>query len=362
MSLVMVETGAKADETSSVSISPYSLFASDNPGAVITSVLLNGEYYNEWSSEMLNALQAKRKLGFINGTLKKPAEGSPDLENWLAVNSMLVGWIRTSIQPKVRSTVTYISDAHQLWSNLKERFSVGNTVRIHQIKAQLASCKQEGQSVLDYFGKLSTLWEELQSYQPIHVCSCGAATAIAKEREQEKIHQFVMGLDDARFGAICTTIIGTDPLPLLGEIYNKIVREEQRIVAARGQEQQQEAVGFLARHDGSQTIKSEARQESSILKPRNILCSHCGRSGHEKRDCWQIIGFPEWWPDRNGSGGRGRGKGGRNAGSGGSGRGRSQATAAHATTAHASSSSTSSIPGLTSDQWKVLEVWYQQFR
>ena len=86
--------------------------------------------------------------------------------------------------------------------------------------------------MLDYFGKLSTLWEELQSYQPIHVCSCGAATAIAKKKEQEKIHQFVMGLDDARFGAICTTIIAMDPLPLLGEIYNKIVREEQRIVAA----------------------------------------------------------------------------------------------------------------------------------
>ena len=156
---------------------------------------------------MLNALQVKRKLGFINGTLKKPAEGSLDLENWLAVNSMLVGWIHISIQPRGRSTMTYM-DAHQLWSNFKERFSVGNTVRIHQIKAQLASCRQEGQSMLDYFGKLSTLWEELQSYQPIHVCSCGAATVIAREREQEKIHQFVMELDDARFRAICTTIIG----------------------------------------------------------------------------------------------------------------------------------------------------------
>ena len=85
-----------------------------------------------------------------------------------------------------------------------------------------------------------------------------------------------------------------------------------------------------------------------------MLCSHCGRSGHEKRDCWQIIGFLEWWPDRNNSGGCGRGRGGRNAGLGGSGHGRAQATAAHATTAHATSSNTSSIPGLTSDQWEIL--------
>ncbi|XP_024009693.1 uncharacterized protein LOC112084648 [Eutrema salsugineum] len=104
-------------------------------------------------AEMLNALQAKRKLGFLNGTLKKPRDSSPDLKNWLSVNSMVIGWIRSSIEPKVRSTVTYISDAHQLWDNLKERFSVGNEVRVHQIKAQLASCRQDRQPVLDYFKK-----------------------------------------------------------------------------------------------------------------------------------------------------------------------------------------------------------------
>lgn len=204
-------------------VSPYTLYSSDNPGAVIPSVLLNGENYNEWSSEMLNALQAKRKLGFIKSTLKKPDAESVDLENWLTVNSMLVGWIRASIEPKVRSTVTYITDAHQLWEDLKQRFSVGNTVCVHQLKAKLVSCQQEGQSVLDYFGKLSALWEELQVYQPIHVCSCGAVAAIAKEREQEKIHQFVMGLDDSRFGSMCTNITGLDPLPSLGEVYNKMI-------------------------------------------------------------------------------------------------------------------------------------------
>lgn len=232
----------KKDEA--VSSSPYVLYASDNPGTKISSVQLNGENYNEWSSEMVNALQAKRKLGFIKGTLKKPDENSPDLDNWLTVNSMIVGWIRASIEPKVRSTVTYITDAYQLWEDLKQRFSVGNTVRVHQIKAQLASCRQDGQSILDYFGKLSTLWEELQVYQPVHACTCGAAAAMAKEREHEKIHQFVMGLDDSRFGNISTNVIGLDPLPSLGEIYSKMVREEQRLASARSKDQQGEAVGF----------------------------------------------------------------------------------------------------------------------
>lgn len=133
----------------------------------------------------------------------------------------------------------------------------------------------------------------------------------------------------------------------------QIVREKQRLVSARGQEKQHEAVGFLSRHDPSQTNKPEVRQENSLLKPRNMLYSHCRRSGHEKRDCCQIIGFPEWWPDRNNNGGRGRGRGGRISGSGGSGRGRAQATAAHDTFAHAMSPNTPSVPGTNDSR----EVW-----
>ena len=72
-------------------VSPYSLFSSDNPGALITSVQLTGDNYNEWAMEMGNALRAKKKIGFIDGSLPKPEEGSKDLEAWLSVNSMIVG-------------------------------------------------------------------------------------------------------------------------------------------------------------------------------------------------------------------------------------------------------------------------------
>ncbi|CAA7047384.1 unnamed protein product [Microthlaspi erraticum] len=345
------------------SISPYTLAASDNPGALITSVLLNGENYNEWASELLNALQAKRKTGFVHGVIPKPASGSADMENWLTVNSMIVGWIRASIEPKVRSTVSYISNAHLLWTELKKRFSVGNKVRVHQIKSQLASCRQDGQTVLEYYGRLSSLWEELQTYQPVISCSCGAASAFAKEKEEEKIHQFVMGLDDSRFGGLCTGIVASDPLPTIGEIYAKVVREEQRLNTTRLREQQQEAVGFSTRReDLSSSVRreSDSRSESpssSSVRNRNSICSHCGRSGHEKKECWQLVGFPDWWIERNnsGSGRGGRGRGGRGAGINNGGRGRGQANAAHAT-----SSNASFLPEFTPDQWKALSKLIQE--
>ena len=69
--------------------SPYYLHPSDNPGALITSVLLRGDNYTEWATELSNSIQAKRKLGFLNGSILKPTT-EPDLSRWLATNSMLV--------------------------------------------------------------------------------------------------------------------------------------------------------------------------------------------------------------------------------------------------------------------------------
>lgn len=41
----------------------YYLHPSDNPGALITSVLLKGDNYTEWATELSNSIQAKQKLG-----------------------------------------------------------------------------------------------------------------------------------------------------------------------------------------------------------------------------------------------------------------------------------------------------------
>lgn len=128
----------------------YFLSHSDNPGVSISPVSLTGENYAEWSSELENALHAKRKTGFIDGSLTMPSESEKpaEAEQWKTVNSMIVGWIRASISPTIRSTVTFTPDAYKMWDDLKRRFSVGNAVRVHQLRAELAACRQDGSSVM----------------------------------------------------------------------------------------------------------------------------------------------------------------------------------------------------------------------
>jgi Retrotransposon gag protein len=87
-----------------------------------------------------------------------------------------------------------------LWDDLRERLSVGNAPRVYLLKADIAFAKQQGQSVVTYYTRLKDIWDELGSYLAVSVCRCGNYTCnlvaeLVKGREEEKIHQFLMGLD-----------------------------------------------------------------------------------------------------------------------------------------------------------------------
>ncbi|KAK3005701.1 hypothetical protein RJ639_017627 [Escallonia herrerae] len=68
-------------------ISLYDLMTNDNPGIIITQVHLKGENYDEWVRSIRTILRAKKKFGFIDGTIKRPNENLSDLEDWWTINS-----------------------------------------------------------------------------------------------------------------------------------------------------------------------------------------------------------------------------------------------------------------------------------
>lgn len=67
----------------------------------------------------------------------------PDLSKWLATNPMIIGWFRSS--------VTYVPEANKLQGKSIAMFL--NRVRVHALRNDIASGRQEGRSVLEYFAK-----------------------------------------------------------------------------------------------------------------------------------------------------------------------------------------------------------------
>lgn len=253
---------------------------------------------------------ARRKWGFIEGTIKHPTEGSSEMEDWWTVLSMLVSWILNTIEPSLRSTISYMENAQDLWEDIKERFSVVNGPRIQQLKSDLAECKQGGMSMVAYYGKLKSLWDEVASYQQIprctcRGCKCDIVSQLEKRREEEKVHQFLMGLDNSTYGTVRSSLLATDPLPSLNRVYSTLIQEERIKTITQAKEEREEVMGLAVQTN----TKSKGRGDT---KDKNVVCSHCNRTGHEATGCFQLIGYPKWWGDRpqheGKFGGRGRGR------------------------------------------------------
>ncbi|KAJ1409563.1 hypothetical protein SESBI_22618 [Sesbania bispinosa] len=76
--------------------------------------------------------------------------------------------------------------------------------------------------------------DELAGYSTVPPpCTCAAATTFAQEKENEKVHAFLIGLDSTFYGTTVSNILMMDPLTSLNTVFAKIVTEEQHHTIAR---------------------------------------------------------------------------------------------------------------------------------
>ncbi|ESQ28647.1 hypothetical protein EUTSA_v10019629mg, partial [Eutrema salsugineum] len=185
-------------------MSPYTIQQGEHSDQVLTPILLDGANYEQWSKLMVNVLRTKRKLGFLDGTLKRPENGTDGVERWDMVNSMMIGWLYASVEPQLHSVISLVDDVSVMWASIKNWFSVSDGTREHQLHEDIQKCKQDGQTVEDYYGKLMVLWDALANLDKGFTCcckktSCASMVEYNKKRDGVRIHQFLMGLDSQQF-------------------------------------------------------------------------------------------------------------------------------------------------------------------
>ncbi|KAL9225843.1 hypothetical protein vseg_001722 [Gypsophila vaccaria] len=268
----------------------YALASQDGPGTVITHVVLKGPNYEEWAKGFQVSLGAKRKLGFINGTLKQPADDSVDLDDWWTTNYMVVAWIFKTIERGVRSTISYRDTARELWEDIRQRFSLGNGVKIYQLKSEISECKQRtGESIMDYYGRLKKLWDDVNDFDAIPNCTCsgykcGLNALLRKRREADTVREFLMGLENY-YATVRSNILGIDPLPSLHTVYSRLVQEEEVRVLTQPKSEAGTHMAYVVRH--GQTSKTTGG--SRLL----LKCTYCTKNGNLEDRCWEKHGFPE---------------------------------------------------------------------
>ncbi|XP_074290303.1 uncharacterized protein LOC141617034 [Silene latifolia] len=267
------------------STSPYYLGSHGVPEAKISNVVLRRDNYDDWKNSMRMSLKSRRKFGFIDDSIKKPTDPFY-LENWEVVHCTLVQWICNTIDPSLLDTISYVEDASVLWKDLAEQFSVVDGTVIHNLKTQLHNCVQtKGMDVTTYYGKLKVIWDSLVVHEPPFACHCGGCKCnigpdATKRLDNERLHQFFMGLDSSLYGNIRSQQLQLDPLPSLARAYHAVLQEE-RLRAP------------------SQTVV-DAGDVAAFATPRQpLFCQFCDTRGHEPSACYiKLNRFPDWWGDR----------------------------------------------------------------
>lgn len=327
---------------------PLYIHPSDNPGSILVTELLNGSNYLDWSRSMQTALLAKNKLGFVDGSIVRPDFGDPLLKFWIRSNSMVVSWLRNATIPQIRSSLLYITNAAQIWSDLKERFSQGDDARIYHLKHQLFNLRQGAMDVNSYYTNLHIIWDEYTDFQPKAWCECNGCRCNSsvkwREYQQKDFNMhFLMGLNDS-YASLRTHLISMDPLPGFGKVFSLVLQEER-----------QRSAGFTLSSIPPAPVSeplgmlTNASQSAFGRTKDRLHCTHCGKNNHTIDQCFQLHGFHPGF-------GRGRGRPPDNVGS--------NSSSAHQVNAgdgeFTAAASANVVPSLSNDQCVQLITFLQQ--
>ncbi|KFK31542.1 hypothetical protein AALP_AA6G125900 [Arabis alpina] len=122
--------------------SPYHLHSSDHLALVLVAEKLDGTNFGVWLVAMTTSLEAKNKLGFLDGSIVKPNENDRYYKIWCHCNSMLKSWLLNSVLKKIYTSILYFKDASEIWKDLHTRFHKSNLPRLYKLRHQVHSFLQ----------------------------------------------------------------------------------------------------------------------------------------------------------------------------------------------------------------------------
>ncbi|XP_075645490.1 uncharacterized protein LOC142616547 [Castanea sativa] len=205
------------------SSNPYFLSSGDNPGVSLVVQPLTEENYNTWSRAILISLDAKTKLGFIDGSIPKPQSVDyPYYIGWCKCNTTVLAWLFNSVSKDLQPSIVYFKTARDVWIDLQYRYGQGNGPRIFELRKEISALTQENLSINAYYTKFKGLWDEFTNFR---TCTCG-------HQVEDCTMSFLMGLNET-YAAVRGQILLMDPVPPLSKVFSLILQDEkQRKVGA----------------------------------------------------------------------------------------------------------------------------------
>ncbi|XP_048620291.1 uncharacterized protein LOC125590664 [Brassica napus] len=252
----------------------YYLNSSDHAGLkLVTDRLTFGADFHSWRRSVQMALNVRNKLGFVDGTIRKPSSTSRDSGSWSRCNDMVSTWLINSVSKNIGQSLLFMSTAESIWNNLLSRFKQDDAPRVFEIELRLSVLSQGSLDVSAYYTELITLWEEYKNYIELHVCTCGhcecnAALLWEQLQQRGRVTKFLMGFNDTMRGSV---------------ISKPVVKTDVVAFQTTGPGPAAEYVKFM------ELTAAYNAYRPHVNRP---LCTHCGQLGHTVAKCFKLHGYP----------------------------------------------------------------------
>ncbi|KAL0458692.1 UNVERIFIED_CONTAM: hypothetical protein Slati_0496400 [Sesamum latifolium] len=106
---------------------------------VILSAPLNGKNWLTWSRSVRIALEGRDRLGFIDGSCTKQAEGSKEFRQWRIADTVVRTWILKTISKNIINIFLYTTSVQSLWMELEARYGEYDGPLLYKILQEISS-------------------------------------------------------------------------------------------------------------------------------------------------------------------------------------------------------------------------------
>lgn len=127
-------------------------------------------------------------------------------------------------------TATRHPRSGQIWKKDSTKFV---DLEFFSLQRDIVHLSQGSSTISVYFSMIKRLWDEYHSLVTLPSCECDSSRAYLEHEEQQRLIQFLMGLND-NYCHVRSHILMMNPFPSVNKAYSIIVHEEsnRQVLAA----------------------------------------------------------------------------------------------------------------------------------